>query len=159
MEKLYAHLGANGKWGYADEQGNLVIPCQWDKVWFFAEGLAAVQKDCKWGFIDKRGNLVIPCQWPCHSSFSDGLASVLSEHGGSGYIDRQGNVVIPCDWDEAYDFREGLAIVMEMGYDNGIPYYYVIDKSGETVLDVCFVDFSVADAARTDLLQKRQNPD
>ena len=50
--------GGNGKWGYIDTSGKLVIPLTWLSVSSFHEGLAGVMNDeRKWGFIDKTGNL------------------------------------------------------------------------------------------------------
>ena len=47
---------SNGKYGYIDEDGKVVIPCKWKEAWSFDEGLAQVQDDNeKWGLIDKTG--------------------------------------------------------------------------------------------------------
>ena len=48
----------NGKVGYIDKTGKMVINPQWDNGWEFSEGLAQVQLDGKWGFIDKTGKIV-----------------------------------------------------------------------------------------------------
>lgn len=62
----------NGKIGYADEQGKIVIEPQYDCAWPFANGKASVSKNCKtekdgehevwmsenWIKIDKNGNVV-----------------------------------------------------------------------------------------------------
>ena len=52
------------------------IPCQYDYVWPFSEGLARVSLNKKQGYIDKTGKLVIPCQYEGASDFSEGVASV-----------------------------------------------------------------------------------
>ena len=46
----------NGKYGYADEAGNIVIPCIWKDASSFSDGLA----DCNYNvsYIDKFGNVV-----------------------------------------------------------------------------------------------------
>lgn len=49
----------DGKWGYADKSGSLVIPCEWDTAWGFDEGLALVEKGGKRGYIDKSGTIII----------------------------------------------------------------------------------------------------
>lgn len=50
----------NNSWGFADENGNLVIEAQYDKVTEFNEyGYAAVKKDGKWGSIDVSGKEII----------------------------------------------------------------------------------------------------
>ena len=54
----------NGKYGYIDEKGKLVIPCKWRDARYFSEGLARVKNDNeRWGFIDKTGGVVIEFRW------------------------------------------------------------------------------------------------
>ena len=49
----------NGKYGFVDEDDNVVIPCQWKDAWFFYEGLASVMDDNdEWHKIDKTGMVV-----------------------------------------------------------------------------------------------------
>ena len=44
--KLHSILDENkGKFGFADEAGNVVIPCKWRDVGEFSEGLALVADD------------------------------------------------------------------------------------------------------------------
>lgn len=50
----------NGKWGFADKEGNIVVEAKYDKVTEFNEyGFAAVKKDGKWGAISRDGKEVI----------------------------------------------------------------------------------------------------
>lgn len=44
----------NGKWGYVDKDGNVVIEPEYDNAKSFSNGLGAVCKDGKWGFINKQ---------------------------------------------------------------------------------------------------------
>lgn len=44
----------NGKYGFIDRAGKLVIPCKWNGAGIFSQGLANVRSDNgKWGYIDK----------------------------------------------------------------------------------------------------------
>ena len=45
----------NGKWGFIDKTGKIIINPQFDEVDFFSEGLCAVKIGNKWGYIDKKG--------------------------------------------------------------------------------------------------------
>ena len=120
----------NGKYGFIDETGRVVIPCQWKDVNFFSEGLAGVKDENeKWGFIDKTGRVVIPCRWKEACFFSEGLARVQGENWEWGFIDKNGRVVIPCRWVDALHFYEGLAAVK----DKNIKWGY-IDKTGRVVI-------------------------
>jgi WG containing repeat len=49
----------NGKYGYIDRTGKLVVKPQFDYGWSFYEGLAQVQVGQKWGYIDYTGKLAI----------------------------------------------------------------------------------------------------
>ena len=44
-EGLAGVRDADGRWGFIDKTGKLVIPCKWKKVLFFSEGLVGVQDD------------------------------------------------------------------------------------------------------------------
>ncbi len=127
--KLY-RFERNGKYGFFDKSGKVVIPCQWKEAWPFSEGLARVEdEDDKWGYIDKTGQVVIPCQWRLSGPFSEGLAVVQNEDGKWGFIDKKGQVIIPCQWEDAGGFSEGLARVA----DEYRKYGY-IDKTGKVVI-------------------------
>ena len=54
------HIIQDGqKYGFADEQGKVVIPCTWKEAAEFREGLAPVCNDeDKWGYIDMEGNVI-----------------------------------------------------------------------------------------------------
>jgi hypothetical protein len=49
----------NQKWGFADINGKLVIPCQFSKVKSIIDGYAAVCLNNKWGVIDSKGKFII----------------------------------------------------------------------------------------------------
>lgn len=57
--KLFA-IEKDGKWGFADKQGNIKVDAIYDKVSDFnTNGFAGICKDKKWGSIDSEGNVVI----------------------------------------------------------------------------------------------------
>ena len=53
----------DGKWGYMDKTGKVVIEPQFDGVRLFSEGLANVWIGDKEGYIDKTGKIVINPQF------------------------------------------------------------------------------------------------
>ena len=128
--QLHPYRDDSGKYGFIDKTGKVVIPCQWEDVDNFSEGLAYVKDyNGKWGFIDRTGKVVIPCQWKAAGSFSEGLAIVKGDNGKYGFIDNTGKVVIPCQWKFAGSFSEGLALV-----EDGNRKYGFIDKTGKMVI-------------------------
>lgn len=51
-----APVSLGGKWGYIDEQGKLVIECQFDWAFPFSEGTTIVVQDNDKWYIDKCGH-------------------------------------------------------------------------------------------------------
>lgn len=100
----------NGRWGYKDWKGNVLIQPTYDEAFAFSEGLACVEKNGKLGYIDTKNNLVIDFKYDTATSFSEGLASVTLDEK-SGYIDKQGNVVIDFKYEIATQFNQDKAIV------------------------------------------------
>ncbi|MBP5189637.1 MAG: WG repeat-containing protein [Bacteroidales bacterium] len=127
---------SNGKYGFKDKTGKVIIPCTWERTGRFYEGLADVQdSNGKWGFIDKTGKLVIPCKWESAWAFNEGLAKVKDSNGKWGYIDKTGNVIIPCTWEWTGWFSEGLAAVQDSNGKSGY-----IDKTDKVVIPCTWKD-------------------
>jgi len=132
----------DGKWGFIDRTGKLIIPLQFDSANNFHEGLALVTANKKTLFVDGSGRVVITPQFDIVNSFSEGLAAVnigqtripniglISNPGKWGYIDRTGRLVIPLKFTHAEDFSEGLAAVTD-GDQGGF-----IDHTGKFVFNV-----------------------
>jgi hypothetical protein len=115
-EGLRAFLDPNQKlWGYADENGKVVIQPQFSKALPFSEGLAAVSKteswNEKWGFVDKQGEMKIPLTYKNFpSSFSEGFAVVKTDNGKFVYIDKTGKIVSP-EFYQSNIFYKGYAYI------------------------------------------------
>lgn len=89
-------------YGCIDKTGKEVIPCKYDEMGGFYEGLAYVDLDGKWGFIDKSGKEVIPCKydeydWNGNGYFQEGLAKVRLDDFHSAWIDKKGKEVVVFD--------------------------------------------------------------
>lgn len=117
-----------GKCGFVDKEGKLVIPCIYDQVFGFSEGLACAYKNDKAGFIDTQGEVVIDFSWVGGSAFFEGLCRVY-DGKNYGFIDKQGKLVGECIWMDADFYDDGYAIVKG---SNGR--YGFIDKTGELVI-------------------------
>src|SRR5579863_9388628 len=66
---------ADGRYGYADRQGKLVIPARFNGARPFYEGLAAASEDDGWGFIDTSGSFRISPSYTGVEDFLDGQAA------------------------------------------------------------------------------------
>src|SRR5215210_5075611 len=52
----------DGKWGYINKAGEVVIKLQFDDAWDFSEGLAYVRVGSRRGIIDASGKMVVDLQ-------------------------------------------------------------------------------------------------
>lgn len=115
--------------GLTDPTGKVVVPCIYNDVTYFQEGLACVESDKrKWGFVDEQGNEVIPCKWEDVGFFSEGLAYVEDAFWKVGFIDKNGKVVIPCQWEDAMPFTNGHSFVKDTDGK-----WLKIDKKGQII--------------------------
>ena len=87
-----AAVRIDGKFGYIDKSGELVIPAKYNRAWKFSEGLGKVLLNNKFGFIDKDGSFVIMPQFDMAWDFIDVLAQVKID-GKFGFIDKTGILV------------------------------------------------------------------
>ncbi len=66
---------------------------QYDALYPFSEGMAAVSKNGKFGYINTKGELVIPCKFTFAGPFKDGLACVAEDFDKPiAFVDKDGNV-------------------------------------------------------------------
>ena len=58
--KLYSYQAEDGKWGYKDASGNVVVDCRYDLVTELNQyGYAGIYQEGKWGVIDASGKVVV----------------------------------------------------------------------------------------------------
>ena len=72
----FIRIYVNGKYGYANAQGEIAIYPQFERAENFNEGLAAIYQDGKWGYIDQTGKIVIKPQFDYAKYFDNGVATV-----------------------------------------------------------------------------------
>lgn len=141
----------DGRWGYIDNEGRVVIKPQFIKAHDFYQGRACVQADDKAGYIRTDGSwaFALPQGARAYRPFSEGRAWFLQSRQ-FGCVDPDGAVVIPPKYDLADDFSEGLAIVgiglgprERLGRPAAKPARYgVVDRDGHLVLPLQFDSIS-----------------
>lgn len=126
-EMPLAPVQKDGKWGYIDIRGELVIPFKFFNAREFSGGLAAVQTDQKenkkldfieekWSFINKQGIAITSTGYETVGDFSEELAAVPGKDGKYGYIDKKGKQVISHQFVNATPFNGGLALAKQKGF-------------------------------------------
>jgi len=85
-------------YGFADERGQIIIPCQYEMALSFDNsGLASVSRNGLMGYINTQGEMVIPCQYKIvQSGFQGGKAFALKD-GKTYLIDTKGNILKTID--------------------------------------------------------------
>ncbi len=139
----------DGKYGYINSLGEMVIKPQFDRARNFSDGMAIVAIEAKnistepghfafilgkEGYIDKSGKFVIPAgKFSSLEDFSEGLAGVRidgpCDNSCYGFINKSGEVVIKPQFRTVGKFSEGTADV-RLPDDN----WGLIDKNGRMVI-------------------------
>ena len=122
--KNLAMVIEDGRAGYIDKTGNMVIQPQFSNGLNFSDGLAAINDDTGWNYINHTGEIAIRGNYDMALPFSDGLAPVLNDEKWL-FIDKKGNAVFQQAFDDANVFRDGLAPV-KLGKE-----WVYIDKTGK----------------------------
>lgn len=156
-----AKVKLNGKYGFIDQTGKVVIPFKYDQCdlliqpdlrtdlfiskligsqqfkKFYAENenLISVKMGDKFGLIDKFDKEVIPVKYDGGLHISESLIAAKLNNK-SGYIDKTGKEVIPFIFDDAGGFIDGIAPVMRAGTkeDKSDSKWGFIDKTGKEII-------------------------
>ena len=68
--KLYS-IQRDGKWGFADSDGKIVIECTYDIVTELNEyGFAGIYKNGKWGIVSESGKVLIEPEYKLETYYS-----------------------------------------------------------------------------------------
>jgi len=142
----------DGKRGFVDATGKVIIKHQFDRAWKFDEslGYARVSKKVNglelFGFIDKCANGKVPLKYTAARDFKEGFAAVRSQNGKWGFVNTVGEELFTPRYSGVRDFKNGFAAV-----DIDATRSEFIDKTGKVVFshpDLCMcasggVDFTV----------------
>jgi hypothetical protein len=111
----------DGKYGYINDKGKIIISPQFDYAENFSEELAAVNigggwgdlrpvEGGKWGYINACGTLVVSPQFDYAMDFSEGRAAVCIKNKW-GFINKKGEIMVAPQFEWAFNFSEGVALV------------------------------------------------
>lgn len=124
----------NGKYGFKDSNGNILVEPVYEDVMPFSEGYAALKSGEFWAYIDMNGDFATPFIYGKAGVFREGKAVVLQE-GEWKVIDKAFKELFICRCDLLSDFSQGLAVVRKEGK------YGYIDEEGNIAIP-CRYDFA-----------------
>jgi len=142
---------SNGKYGYKNKQGKIIIEPKYDKAFEFSEGLAGIRQNGKWGYIDKKGIEIVKPQYSYTGSFQNGIAYINIDGKVDGYgnvdggkwglIDKSGKEIVPPKYDEVNRYfmedytivkiNEKYGVINNTGKETVPPKYDNIPNPGE----------------------------
>lgn len=96
-QELKILVNKKGKIGYADQNGNEVIKCQYESAQPFNNGIAIVTKSGKSGIIDATGKVLLPLKYTQIQTWNKELF-IIKAGKKIGLADHQGKVVLPANY-------------------------------------------------------------
>lgn len=113
IDYIINHLGIaraqiEGKWGWFNSTGDIVIAPVYDELLYFKDGICSAKKNGRWGAIDMHGNTIVPFQYNYVNPVNKGFIFVRNR-GKHGVLNTQGEVIIPLEYDEVTSFTYGVA--------------------------------------------------
>ncbi|MEG2957875.1 MAG: WG repeat-containing protein [Christensenellaceae bacterium] len=129
-------IDADGKFGYMDKEGNILIQPVYDYAGRFSEGVAEIRMNDKSGYIDKTGNIVIEAKYDTGLPKNDGIVTVYeiiepNTETHTVYLDEEGKELlrVECFFSGAYS--QGMIRVK----DTETSTMRFIDLTGKDVFD------------------------
>ncbi len=94
FESGFARVCIDGKWGFMNENYEIVIPCKFDKeYWFGIPECTSAAVNKRWGVIDSKGEWIIEPQYDLVIALDSTEYFEAEQDGYHFYIDRQNNIV------------------------------------------------------------------
>ena len=134
----YFQVEKNGKTGFRNLDGKIVIEPKFDAAEMFSEGYSAVQVGDKWGLIDETGKYIIEPKFEYLGSVHNRLLSNRT-NDKYGFVDIAGQEKIKPQFDWVDEFSEGLCAVRNDNGKLGSGKNGYIDTTGKLVIDFKFI--------------------
>lgn len=127
-------VSKNGRFGYVDTAGEIVIPLEYEAARPFQGGYAFVMRAGKWGVVDPNGKTVVEPLWEEVAEVYEATANYewRAVRNGTrwGVVDRSGREILPLRYDEIPNPTPPLVAAVTQGR----PIY--VRPGGEIAFDV-----------------------
>ena len=120
----------DGKYGFIDSLGKIIIPCTYDWVDGFSAGTAVVMTDDQAGFINKEGKVILPLFYEEANPFYKGLA-IVKMNGKYGLVHKTGRQVLPFEFEDISwnNKQDEIIVALKLGV------YYFYSLSGKILFE------------------------
>lgn len=115
----------DGKWGYIDKAGNIIIKAEYEQVGRFSEDYAVVEKtkegdgEPRFFILNKEGEIVLKIDEDYQLDWDQAVIREgrlpVEEDDEWGFIDVKGEEVVKCKWDEVTSFTGEYACIKDDG--------------------------------------------
>ncbi len=93
QEISWFEIFQQGKWGFIDETGEIVIEPRYSNIYTLSSERATFEHENKWGLMDRYGREIIEAKFERLSSFENGRG-VFQDKNKWGLIDVNGHVIL-----------------------------------------------------------------
>ena len=125
-------IAVQGKIGFINSRGEIVILPQFEDAHEFSEGLCAVRIKGRYGFINTDGTVCITPSYDYATEFSEGLALVFLD-GKPLFINQSGERPFATNYASMCYFRQGRSLVKTYSGKMGL-----IDPRGKLIIDTVY---------------------
>ncbi|HBY21123.1 MAG: hypothetical protein A2Y24_08430 [Clostridiales bacterium GWE2_32_10] len=138
---VIAFQGNNGKYGFIDINGDIVVDAKYDGADVgFHEGVALVLMGTKHGYVDKDGKEIIPLIYDnAYISVFDNGVAIVKRDEKYGVINKNGKEVVECK----YDYCDSCNDCCDLGYEGIYAIelnnkWAYVNKEGEQITDFIY---------------------
>lgn len=144
LARVYKNTLVNNQWvtgyGYINQKGEVVIPCDLEKAMDFESDVTWVKKKGEdfYRMINKQGKIIPTKEYKKVKNFFDFQKDICAvfEDGKMGFVDSTGKERIPCKYTGSSVFTEGLASVCLANAKEEA--YGFINRNGEAVIPLAY---------------------
>jgi len=129
----------NGKWGYVDSTGSLVIGARFDSPAYFDNGRARVQVADKFGIVDKTGKEIISIVFSEIGGFDPNDIALVRLNQKYGLIKSNGTYVIAPQFDSVREFTDEKGKIQPIsGFRVGDRWAFIRRATGAYLINQMF---------------------
>jgi hypothetical protein len=91
--------GANGKFGLINYSGKLIVPCEYDRISSYCDGLVSFERNGKSGYFNLKGKEVVPAKYDRAFNFWYSV-SIVENDNKFGLMDTTGTLILSLEYDQ-----------------------------------------------------------